>query len=408
MSKFSYTYVDPTHTTNACSGSITTPYRTYKNDEQFCSESVDVCKWVANRLGHPVMQLEFNSSSIYAMFEESISEYSLHINNYNSKNWMWEHYGSSTKLSGSQWNDSSASMSTGSIQPTHPHMGITTVLSDQYGESVNVGGDVQVHSGSIVLSSSKQLYDLQSVYSASVAGQGTTTTGKRIEVSRVFNYAPAAITKFYDPYLGSYDQRVMLDSFGFGSYAPASTFILRPISHDITRAQAIESSDYIRKSNYSFEINNNKVRIFPEPTDNDAGNKVWFEYTIKDEKTAVNRTRTENRVTDPSNIPYRFLAYNEINANGRQWVRKFTLALSKELLGIIRSKYASMPLPNGDVTMDGEALKAEGREEKSQLLDELKEFLDSMQLAEKARVEAEQADAQQQILNKSPLPIFIG
>ena len=120
------------------------------------------------------------------------------------------------------------------------------------------------------------------------------------------------------------------------------------------------------------------------------------------------KSYTKNKVTDPSNVPYKFIRYENINSSGRQWIRKFTLALSKELLGIIRSKYATMPLPNGEVALDGEALKAEGREEKTQLLEELKEFLDSVSLTEKTKAEAEEAEANQQVLNKSPLGIWIG
>ena len=85
-----------------------------------------------------------------------------------------------------------------------------------------------------------------------------------------------------------------------------------------------------------------------------------------------------------------------------------TLALAKELLGIIRSKYASMPLPNGEVSLDGEALKAEGREEKMNALEELKEFLESVSLSEKSQQEQIQAEAQQSVLNKAPLKIYIG
>ena len=201
---------------------------------------------------------------------------------------------------------------------------------------------------------------------------------------------------------------MMLDEFGFASYSPAAMHVLRPIHYDVSRAQAIETSDRIRKSNYSFEINNNQVRIFPEPTDNDTGNKVWFEYYIRDDASSTTRSHSDGKVSDPSNIPYKFIPYSSINSNGKQWIRKYTLALSKELLGIIRSKYASMPLPNGEVTMDGESLKAEGREEKVQLMDDLKEFLDSLTLAEKSRMEAEQADSNQQVLNKVPLNIYIG
>ena len=174
------------------------------------------------------------------------------------------------------------------------------------------------------------------------------------------------------------------------------------------RAQTIESSDYLRKSNYSFELVNNQLRIFPRPNDSDDGNEIYFQYYVRSDQESTTRTYTNSKVTDPSNAPYKFITYSEINSSGRQWIRKYTLALSKELLGIIRSKYASMPLPNGEVTMDGEALKAEGREEKSLLLEELKEFLESVSLTNKAREEQEQAEANQQVLNKAPLGIYIG
>ena len=129
---------------------------------------------------------------------------------------------------------------------------------------------------------------------------------------------------------------------------------------------------------------------------------------MRDDIKSTSRDFDVGKVTDPSNVPYKFLTYSEINSNGRQWIRKLTLALSKELLGIIRSKYAALPLPNGDVVMDGDALKSEGREEKIQLLDELKEFLESVSLTERARMEQEQADSNQAVLNKVPLTIYLG
>ena len=123
---------------------------------------------------------------------------------------------------------------------------------------------------------------------------------------------------------------------------------------------------------------------------------------------AVNTNFDVGKVTDPSNVPYKFLTYSEINSNGRQWIRKYALALSRELLGIIRSKYANLPLPNGEVSLDGEGLKAEGREEKSALVEELREFLESVSLTEQSRKSQEQADANQSVLNKAPLKIYIG
>ena len=142
-----------------------------------------------------------------------------------------------------------------------------------------------------------------------------------------------------------------------------------PINYDLQKIQAIEFNDQIRKANYSFELINNKLRIFPIPKTGDSGNKIWFHYYKRSDLRATTNDTLSNKVSDPSNIPYKFITYSEINAAGRQWIKKYALGLSKELLGIIRSKYASLPLPNGEVSMDGEAFKSEGREEKANLLE---------------------------------------
>ena len=193
-----------------------------------------------------------------------------------------------------------------------------------------------------------------------------------------------------------------------GNVSPAISFILKPISYDLAGANAIETSDKIRRSAHSFNIVDNRVKIFPRPTNNDSGQKVWFQYYVRDDKNTTSRDFSSGSVSDPSNAPYKFITYSTINAPGRQWIRRYTLALSKELLGIIRSKYSSVPIPDGEMTLDGEGLKSEAIAEKNQLNEELKEFLDSLSLTEKSKAEAEQADAVQQVLSKAPLPIFIG
>ena len=392
MPKLDYAYSDPTTFVSGAQ----TPYGTYDADSTFQTDILSVTKWVAKRLGYPVLQLEMPSGSIYACFEESINEYSYHINNYNIKNWMWEQYGEKNRISGS--------LGTGSLDPVVPTHGPSITLSEKYGQAVNMGGNVDLKKGYITLSGSNQDYDLQDVW-ASVS-----ESSKRIEVQRVFNHAPSSITRFYDPYAGSFDQRQLLDAFGFGNVSPAISFILKPISYDLARANSIETSDLVRKSAYSFELHNNNLRIFPRPTTNDSGEKIWFEYYVKDDIRNTNHISAsmQGGVSDPSNVPYKFITYSSINAPGRQWIRKFTAALSKELLGIIRSKYSALPIPDAEVTLDGEGLKTEGREEKTQLLEELKEFLESVSLTEKLKAEAEESNAQREVLAKAPLPIYIG
>jgi hypothetical protein len=392
MPKLDYAYEDP-------SGAFVegqTPYGTYDSDSTFATDIQSVTKWCAKRLGYPVLQLEIPSGSVYACFEEAVNEYSQHINNYNIKNWMWEQYGEKSRISGS--------LGTGSLDPVTPTLGPSVTLSEKYGQLVGMSENYELKKGYINLSGSKQDYDLQNVWAE------VSESGKRIEVHRVFNHQPAAVSRFYDPYAGSFDQRQLLDAFGFGNVSPAISFVLKPISYDLARANAIETSDLVRKSAYSFELHNNNLRIFPKPQSSDNGEKIWFEYYVKDQIRNTNNVSAslQGGVSDPSNVPYKFITYSSINQPGRQWIRKYTYALSKELLGIIRSKYSSMPIPDGEVTLDGEALKTEGREEKQQLLEELKEFLDSVSLTEKLRAEAEESNAQREVLAKAPLQIYIG
>ena len=391
MPKSVYRYTDPTIETSAAGD---TPYGLYDSDATFVSESVQVAKFVAKKLGYPVMDIEIPSSSIYACFEEAISEYSSQINQYNIKNWMWEQYGEKNKIS--------ESLGTGTSDVVHPNLGTSVVLSEAYGMRANVGGSVTLKSGSITLVTDQQDYDLQSVWA------DVSESSKRIEVQQVYNYGEAAISRFYDPYAGSFDQRQLLDNFGLGNVSPAISFILKPISYDLARANQIETSDKIRRSAHSFHIVDNRLSIFPRPTSADNGNKIWFDYYVKDEINDTSRDWSSGGVSDPSNVPYKFITYNSINAPGRQWIRRYCLALSRELLGIIRSKYSSMPIPDGEVTLDGEALKAEAITEKENLITELKEFLESLSITEKSKADAEQAEVASQVLSKTPLMIYIG
>ena len=202
----------------------------------------------------------------------------------------------------------------------------------------------------------------------------------------------------------------MLDGFGFGSYSPAITFVLQPIYADLLRVQAIEFNDQIRKSAYSFDIKNNQLRIFPIPTQKAS---VWVDYILTSDRDNPLRTRfsgssDDTVVSDYSNVNYDFMKYSNINDVGKQWIRKYALALSKELLGIVRSKYGNIPIPNAEVSMDGETLRAEATAEKEQLIEQLRENLE--QTSRKALMEAQkdESEFEQETLKKVPYPIYIG
>jgi hypothetical protein len=202
----------------------------------------------------------------------------------------------------------------------------------------------------------------------------------------------------------------MLDGFGFGSYSPAITFVLQPMYADLLRVQAIEFNDQIRKSAYTFDIQNNNLKIFPIPT---SSGSLWVEYIKTSDrdnplKTRYSGSSDDTVVSDYSNANYDFMKYSNINDVGKQWIRKYTLALSKELLGIIRSKYGNIPIPNAEVTLDGDSLRAEATAEKEQLIEQLRENLE--QTSRKALFEAQrdENEAQQETLRKVPYPIYIG
>ena len=166
-----------------------------------------------------------------------------------------------------------------------------------------------------------------------------------------------------------------------------------------------EFNDQIRKSAFTFNIVNNKLRIFPKPV---KTSKLHFEYIVKSEFDASATQVTDGVVADYSNTGYDFHTYSKINDVGKQWIRKYTLALAKELLGAIREKFSSVPIPGSEVSLDGAALRSEAQTEKDALIEQLRDVLNDLSDKERYQSEADQADAQQRVIGKIPLNIYIG
>jgi hypothetical protein len=178
-----------------------------------------------------------------------------------------------------------------------------------------------------------------------------------------------------------------------------------PIYEDMLRIQQIEFNDQIRKSAHTFNIVNNKLQIFPKPTSN---YKLWFEYQVVKDRRENSTVVTPNVVSDYSNIGYNFAQYVRINDVGKQWIRKYTLALAKEMLGAVREKYSTVPIPGSEVSLDGAALRAEAQTEKDNLIEQLRENLNEVSRKQRMENEAAMVDQQQQIINKVPLNIYVG
>ena len=367
-----------------------TPYGFYDTDAHFTTGAHSVDKfadWAAKRLGYPIVAVEMQEQQFYACYEEAITEYSAQINQFNIKDNMLALQGQST----------GSNITHTKVTPT---FGRTVQLAEQYGTEAGVGGTIDFKSGSIDIVSGSQTYDLTALWA------NVSESGNAIEVRKVFYEGTPAITRYFDPYAGTGDGSYnMLDSFGWGNYSPAVQFMMMPMYADILKVQAIEFNDQIRKSAYSFELVNNKLTIFPKPTDN---YKLHFKYLVKDDRNDTLQGKSVGVVSDFSNAPYDNMQFKFINDVGKQWIKKYALALCKELLGSIRSKYASLPIPNAETTLDGDTLRNEAVAEKEFLMTQLREMLE--QTSRKALLEAdsEEATRLQEKLGKVPTPIFIG
>jgi hypothetical protein len=319
-----------------------------------------------------------------------VSEYSSQVNQFNIRDNLLHLKGQAT---GSNFTHKR-------VKPT---LSETIFISEEYGQEANVGGTLEVKRTAVSINSGSQDYDLNALVSEA------SESGASIEVKRVHYEASPAINRYFDPYAGTgFGTYNMLDGFGFGNHSPAITFVLQPIYADLLRIQAIEFNDQIRKSAYSFEVRNNKLRVFPVPTESGS---LWIEYVNTSERDNPLRTRysgSSDVVSDYSNVKYDFMVYKQINDVGKQWIRKYGLALSKELLGIVRSKYGTIPIPGSEVSLDGDTLRAEATAEKEQLVEQLRETLE--QTSRKALMEAskDESEFEQEKLKKVPYPLYIG
>ena len=368
-----------------------TPFGIYDNDYIFGCDAPKVALWCARRLGYPIQNIELIDENFYACFEESVSEYGAQVNQFNIRN----------NLSNVVGNPTGTNYSQKLVQGNN----LSTIIniSDSYGTLAGVGGNIDIKRGSIDLVTGQQEYDLNELFA------DVSESGKQIDVVKVYYEATPAINRFFDPYSVSGQGTLnLIDEFGFGSFSPAAQFVLMPIYEDMLRIQAIEFNDQFRKSAHTFNIVNNKLQIFPIPSSVTTMTKLFFDYMVREEFTQNSVRVIPNVVSDYSDIKYDFIPYRNINDVGKQWIRKYSLALVKELLGAIREKYSTVPIPGSEISLDGAALRAEAQTEKENLMTQLRENLE--EVSRKVQFENRNTEAQQmqEMLQKIPLAIYIG
>ena len=371
-------------------GSRPTAFGYYDADAVFKVEADKVADWCARAVGYPIMDVELQDLNLWAAFEEATTKFSTMVNMYNAKDYILTLQGTPTgsNLSG---------------QNITPNLGNIIEMAQTYGSEAGAGGGVDWKRGAIniapdVSGSYAQTYDLNALWA------DVSESGKRIEVKRIFHDTPPAIARYFDPTVGEgIGTQNMLDGFGWGNYSPAVSFLVMPLYADLLRTQAIEMNDLIRKSAYSFEIHNNKLELFPMPTSKFT---LYFQYILVDDRNNPVATPSGS-VSDLSNVPFDRIQFGAIKDIGVQWIYEYATATAKEMLGLVRSKYTTIPVPGSEATLNGTDLMQQGREDKLNLITELKELLLSM--GRQAQLESESmiSVAMQQQLAKVPSLIYI-
>ena len=374
-----------------------TPFGFYDSDSQFQTDADKVARFCATKLGWPLMDVELQSGSFYACFEEAVTTYGNEV------------YASIVKQNflNIQGSDQSQELNNTIITS---NLNEQIRYSQQYGTEAEVGGNVTKHSGLLDVVANQQDYDLNQWATDNNIEGG-------IEIRRIFYEAPPAILRYFDPYAGTGTGiQSLMDAFDFGSYSPGVNFLLMPASYDMLKVQAIEFNDQVRRSAYSFEITNNQLSLFPIPA---KSGTLRIEYYKNNEKRSVVDSKTltnssdsaccgVNPVSNIFNANFKNPVYTDINSIGRDWIYRYAAALAKEMLAYIRGKYQTVPVPGSEATLNQADLLTDSRAEKTALLEQLRELLEGTSRVEQMEQQVREMEANLKMVSAVPYTIYVG
>lgn len=371
-----------------------TPFGFFDADTQFQSEADSIVTFVKRKLGDDILSVELTRRQIWACLEESTLEYSSIINQYQAKSQLANLLGGPTgSLDGSE--------------QKFPRENLEFMLrrAEPYSMEAGLGGAYNMLSGSISLEKGKQDYDL---YTDLVDASGTALFDNaannpktKMKVMEVFHFSPQAAYRFFDTTSAI---NYLNNEFSFESFTPETVFYVLPVFEDVLRGGMLDMSSRVRRSNYSYKITGTKIRIFPVPTSTESQNLYVRVHFSPDPMNPSFPDASIEGISNLSNIPYGRLQYERVNSIGRQWIRQYALALSRELLGLIRSKFSSVPIPGADLQLNGSDLISQGREDKENLKVKLGEMLEEMTYDKMLESEAAAAENLQRILRQIPMP----
>jgi len=370
-----------------------TPFGFYDYDVQFQEDADKLVTYCARRLGYPLTDIELQDLNFYAAFEDAITTYGNEVYSFQIRDNYLSLEGAPT----------SAYINDAIITP---NMGTIIRMSQQYASEAGAGGNITYYSGALALTPGKQTYDLKDwAVSQSISGG--------IEIKTVFYQDLPAINQMYAPFggfagLGGLPAAGIYGGMYGGGYGGG--YLMMPVAYDAGVIQGLELSNTIRLSNYTFNIVNNNLTIFPIPTDNDVRQGfLWFEYIKVEDRYTNSITQTGgDKVTNVSNAPYNYPTYSLINSVGRSWIFDYALALCKEMLGYVRGKYGTIPIPGREVTLNQADLLTAATAEKLALIERLRAYLDETSKKSLLERRAQESDFRRQEINNVPMVIYIG
>jgi len=383
----------------------------------FKEGAADQVTYVYKKLGGDVLDIEITEYQVYAAYEEACLEYSYLINVHQAKNVLGSVLGAGTGSFDSDGELVSGDTLSGSeVGLKYPKFDFQYAMrvGDAVSTQVGIGGTTPIYSASFTAVVDKQDYDLQSIISdtsltdadSPFYGKLGATGDKRVTIRKVYYKTPNAMWRFYGYYGG-------LNTVGnlsyYGQYSDDSTFELIPTWQNKAQAMAFEDSIYTRASHFSYEIKDNKLRLFPKPYSG-GPTSYWVEFTVATDPWSEEAGKEDGAsgVNNMNTLPFENIPYDKINAIGKQWIRRFALALAKEMLGLIRSKFASIPIPNDSISMNGSELLSQAKEEQQALRDELKTVLDELTYEKLAEKDSSISESAQNVLKNIPPSLFVG
>jgi len=451
-----------------------TPFGFYDNDPAFEKDADKVANFCALRMGYPLVEIELQSKNFYAAFEEAVTIYGNELYAYKIRENYLTLEGAPSSI------DIEESIVT-------PNLGRIIDYSEQYGVEAGTGGNVPWHKLGVPLTGSVQDYDLDKI-----AAQCGYSGSNDLEIMRVFYENPTPATAYWaDSYDGfgfglGGSMAAGIDGVGgLGGFGYGGGYLMMPLNYNMQVIQQIELNDMVRLSNYSFEMHDNVLRVFPVPgvsgntgvpnslvlnsggtgytagtatTTGGAGvgltinitvtggviqtgsiasagsgynngdiitivggvggtfiidiissaGTMWVEFILKSERTSKSIVEAYDRIKMVSGVPYKNPKYDDINSVGRSWIFEMTLAICKEILGYVRGKYETVPIPNAEITLNQADLLAAAREEKEALLASLRAFFDETSREKLLERRTMESNFVMEELDRVPRVIYIG